>query len=946
MEGAGHSAGMSKLPNIGPLLRGPFSISSGGVLLPPSGKEGIVHGAIFPAHHDAMMPTNGGSLFTGDIDKVVNAVRIWNTANPQKKQWIRMRCEMADSSTAPWLIALTGPVNFVTSGKQPKNGTCCAWWSTAGLTAYTDWITKLGAYCDGIPEILECAVGYGGMYTAEIFIRWSQDVLAAWTGPGGALTCNKDLASLQTALDAHVAAFPNTYTLMDCNAHQDKGLTGTPTGIAYTKAAADHLLSVGAGLVSLTNASVDLNADLANLNFLQSYGPLGTAQCPISCQTLQIAQLDQSPPAPPPGGNTPPGTAGRTQLYQYIAGDGTTTHGFGISSCELPDTSDGEGDTLAVLTAFDLALKANAPSTVTPPPPAGISLVGTTWGALQSGGAGVIGQIGASWSGAMTTPGTALALPSHTLVVGATVVLVIGDRVSGGTTISTVTDALGNTWGRVGFLTHSPLRAEVWTCQVTVGGASVITITAAATSQAAAVASQWSGLMGASVDLFTATNGTAPAAPSASTSPAVTAASGDLVVGFTIAVGAPTLSSQAFTPAGTLFNVPDVNVQATGTDAITLEVSETLAGAAGAQQYSSAITGTQAWLAGVVTFQASTSATLTLPAHTITTGSTVLVSVGDRVTSGTTIASIADNLGNTWSLLAGAAATNGVLRGEVWRCTGVIGGSSIIVVTPVSTSSTAEARASEWVGLAASPLDKVIATTGTAPAAATGTTAATTVAGELIYATVVATGAPTLGSRAFTPAGTDFFKPDTAEQSTGANNSLLETAATLAGGTSTEQYSTSVTGAAGWVCIVVTLKGAAAAATAPGTPTNVQASAGDTTASVTWTPGAPNGAPTDQFNVIPFDVTTSTTLTSIPVTGSPPAANVIALGLTDGDSYTFTVTQHNSAGTSTASSPSAPVTPQAAITPPPPTPPTPAPIVLSHPRISARYAAVLQGLGE
>jgi large repetitive protein len=96
--------------------------------------------------------------------------------------------------------------------------------------------------------------------------------------------------------------------------------------------------------------------------------------------------------------------------------------------------------------------------------------------------------------------------------------------------------------------------------------------------------------------------------------------------------------------------------------------------------------------------------------------------------------------------------------------------------------------------------------------------------------------------------------------------------------------------------------------TAPGVPTGVTATPAAEQASVSWTDPPANGSDITYYTTTATDVTT-------PANGGEtcPADSTdnpcTVTGLTDGDSYTFTVTATNGIGTSTPSDPSSPVTP-------------------------------------
>ncbi len=98
------------------------------------------------------------------------------------------------------------------------------------------------------------------------------------------------------------------------------------------------------------------------------------------------------------------------------------------------------------------------------------------------------------------------------------------------------------------------------------------------------------------------------------------------------------------------------------------------------------------------------------------------------------------------------------------------------------------------------------------------------------------------------------------------------------------------------------------APSAPGAPTGVTATAGNASATVSWTaPTDTGGSGITQYTVTPYVGTTAQTPTT--VTGTPPATSTTVSGLTNGTTYTFTVSATNSTGTGAESSASAAVTP-------------------------------------
>ena len=76
---------------------------------------------------------------------------------------------------------------------------------------------------------------------------------------------------------------------------------------------------------------------------------------------------------------------------------------------------------------------------------------------------------------------------------------------------------------------------------------------------------------------------------------------------------------------------------------------------------------------------------------------------------------------------------------------------------------------------------------------------------------------------------------------------------------------------------------------------------------MTWTAPSNGGSPITSYTVTPYQGGVAQQATT--VTGSPPATSATVSGLTNGTSYTFTVSATNAVGTGSASAPSNPVTP-------------------------------------
>ncbi len=310
-----------------------------------------------------------------------------------------------------------------------------------------------------------------------------------------------------------------------------------------------------------------------------------------------------------------------------------------------------------------------------------------------------------------------------------------------------------------------------------------------------------------------------------------------------------------------------------------------------------------------ITANTATSVTVTAPSGTAgpavavvvnTPGGTATDSTGYTYLAAPTIGSVAPNSGPV-------AGGNSVVIGgtNLSGATSVtIGGANAAITADTATSVTVTAPS----GTAGPAVAVVVNTPGGTATDSTGYT----------YVS-----APTIGSVAPNSGGA--LGGDTVV--IGGTNLANASSVTIGGAAAaiTADAAASITvttpaGAVGSADVVVTTPGGPVTdagaftyvAVAPAAPTVASVTAGDGSATVTWTPGPDGGSPITGYTATatpvlgPADLIVSGALSC---TVPAPATSCTITGLVNGTTYTFTVTATNSVGPSGPSNPSTPVTP-------------------------------------
>ena len=423
-----------------------------------------------------------------------------------------------------------------------------------------------------------------------------------------------------------------------------------------------------------------------------------------------------------------------------------------------------------------------------------------------------------------------------------------------------------------------------------------------------------------------------PAAPGAPTGVTATAGNGSAAVSWTAPstnggsaitsyTVTPYIGSAAQTPTTVTGSPPATSATVTGlTNGTSYTFTVSAANAIGtgpASAASSAVTPSAAVIPAFVqqvsTHTPSASTVTVTPSSALGSGDRLVVEVGVWSSGHATTSSVTDSAGDTFTEVSHFTGPDQTEQ-SVWTAPVTAGaGTKPVVTAKLSAAADAAVTALEYSGLSAAAGTGAVdqqasasGTTTTAGSVSSGPTAATGAGNELAVGFYSDSG---FGDTLTAGSG---YTARTNISGTGDMELLAEDQVVGSGATPAASAGTGARTV--WEMATVVFKsGSQGAPTAPGAPAGVTATAGNGSATVTWTAPANGGSPITSYTVTPF--IGSTAQTPVTVTGSPPATSTTVTGLTNGTAYTFTLTATNAVGTGAASAASNAVTPAAPTVP-------------------------------
>lgn len=241
-----------------------------------------------------LQPTQGGAIVADNaIDQAIADIRAINSAKPGRNLQLKVRLFTGTSAPA-WAKNLDGS-NTAVSVSDPVDGgtgTIGRFWNDAFGNAYDDFVSKLAAKYDAVPEIREVTVARCMTVYAEPFIRQvaSQQTVTNLLDAG--YTVAKDKQCHREQLDAH-KSWSTTRSSIALSPYQvvDNDSQTATTDVSFTNEMASYCRQSLAQRCVLENNSIGWPLKSAG-GYTSMYDRIISLGKPITFQTETACKIE------------------------------------------------------------------------------------------------------------------------------------------------------------------------------------------------------------------------------------------------------------------------------------------------------------------------------------------------------------------------------------------------------------------------------------------------------------------------------------------------------------------------------------------------------------------------------------------------------------------------------------------------------------------------------
>jgi fibronectin type 3 domain-containing protein len=341
----------------------------------------VVNGYVVQANWADLQPTQGGPITANNaIDQAIADARARNAQNrgSSAQPPISLKLRVFAGDEAPeWAKNLDGPpVSVKDAGPSGVYQTVGRFWTANFAAAYQDFMTKLAALYDGVPEVRDVVISRCTLTTAEPFLRMTSDQTSVNNLIAAGFTTAADHTCHQQQVDVHNAVWQRTTSSLAFTPYQQINSTGkTKVDETWTETMIDYCRQqLGSRCVLESNSIKDPSVPRG-----PSYG---TMYDKIKATGPPIAYQTASP------------NNGLTSLCNTLG----WAVSQGTGAVELPQVYDNDGvSTPAGMSSYDKALEGALPAdTDTPTVPgafsgsvSGPSSVSLSWNPSSDSGYGV-----------------------------------------------------------------------------------------------------------------------------------------------------------------------------------------------------------------------------------------------------------------------------------------------------------------------------------------------------------------------------------------------------------------------------------------------------------------------------------------------------------------------------------------------------------------------------